>query len=137
MKNVLATIVGLVVAMFTVFLFEKFLNPNIFPLPEGIDPNDMESIKANMHLIPIGAKAFVVIGHFAGILIGMIVAGAISKISIIPSYIVAGFMIAATVFVTLMLPKSMWFILGEIVAIIAGFFFGKSLASHYVYGKLV
>lgn len=137
MKNVLATIAGLVVAMITVFLFETLLGHNLFPLPENVDPNDMESIKTNMHLIPMGAKVFVVIGHFAGIFVGMLVAGAISKTSMIPSYIVAAFMIAATAFVTIMLPKSMWFIIAEVVAVIAGFFFGKSFASRYVFGKLV
>ena len=137
MKNVLATIVGFIVAALTVYFFEQILGHNMFPLPENIDPNDMESIKANMDKIPLGSKAFVVLGHFAGIIVGMAIAGFISKTSMVPAYIVAGLMIAATLFVTVMLPKSMLFIAGEIVAVIAGFFFGKSLASRFVYGELV
>jgi len=137
LKNVLATIVGFVVAAGVVFLFEQIMSPNFFPLPEGSKPEDMEWLKANMHLVPNGAKVFVVIGHFAGIVIGMGIAGFISKTTMIPSYIVAGLMIAATIFVTVMLPKSNWFMLGELVAVVAGFFFGKSFASNYVYGDLV
>ncbi|MGB6268102.1 MAG: hypothetical protein WBF67_03750 [Olleya sp.] len=137
LKNVIATIVGLVIAAGVVYLFESLIGHKFFPLPEGIDPMHMESIKANMHLIPTGAKAFVVIGHFAGIICGMLVAGMISKTSIIPAYIVGGVMLAATAFNIIMLSKELWFSLADGLLAIAAFFFGKSLANRYVYGKLI
>ncbi|WP_397362202.1 hypothetical protein [Olleya sp. R77988] len=137
MKNVIATIVGLVIASGVVFLFETLIGHHFFPLPDGVDPMDMESIKANMHLIPTGAKVFVVIAHFAGIICGMLVAGMISKTSIIPAYIVGGLMVIATAVTIFMLPKALWFSLSDGLLAIAGFFFGKSLASRYVFGDLV
>ena len=48
MKNVLATIVGIIVAGFTVHLFEALLGHNLFTFPEGAKLDDMEWIKNNM-----------------------------------------------------------------------------------------
>lgn len=93
----------------------------------------MEWIKANMANIPIGSKVFVVIGHFMGIITGMFAAGLISKTSMIPAYIVAGIMILATALITFGLPKETGFVISEIIAVIAGFFFGKSLAQRNVF----
>ena len=132
MRNVLATIVGFIVAGITVHIFESLLGHNLFPLPEGADPTDMEWIKNNMESIPTGSKIFVVMGHFMGIVVGMFVAGLISKTSLVPAYIVAGIIILATAFVTFGLPKETWFVIAEVVAVITGFFIGKKLAKSKV-----
>lgn len=126
MKNVIATIVGFVVASLTVYIFETLIGHNLFPLPEGANPMDMEWIKNNMDLIPMGSKIFVVIAHFAGIVVGMIVAAKISKQSMVPSYIVGGLMLAATFFNIVMLPKELWFSISDGALAIAGFFIGKA-----------
>ena len=83
MKNILATIVGFIVASSVVYIFETLLGQSLFPLPEGADPMNMEWIKNNMDQIPTGAKVFVVIAHFMGIVVGMFVAGLISKTSMV------------------------------------------------------
>lgn len=128
MRNVLATIVGFIVASITVYVFESLIGHSLFPLPESIDPMNMESIKENMHLIPVGSKIFVVIAHFMGIVVGMLVAGLISKTSMIPAYIVGALMLAATAFNIIMLPKEMWFLLSDATFAILGFIIGKRLA---------
>lgn len=128
MKNVLATIVGIIVAGVTVHIFESLLGHNLFPLPEGADPSNMEWIKNNMDLIPTGSKIFVVIAHFLGIVVGMFVAAKISKVSMVPSYITGGLMLLATFATIFMLPKELWFTLSDGIMAIAGFFIGKSLA---------
>ena len=132
MRNVLATIVGFIAASLTVYVFETLLGHALFPLPEGIDPMDMESIKANMHLIPVGAKIFVVIAHFMGIVVGMLIAGLISKTSMIPAYIVGGLMIAATFFNIFFLPKELWFSISDGALAFIGFLVGTSLAKKQV-----
>ncbi|WP_034057506.1 hypothetical protein [Lacinutrix jangbogonensis] len=133
LRNIVATIVGFIAAALAVHLFENLLGHTFFPLPKGSDPSDMEWIKNNMASIPTGAKIFVVIGHFMGIITGMFVAGLISKTSMIPAYSVAGIMILATAFVTFGLPKETGFVIAEVVGVIAGFFFGKSLAQRNVF----
>ncbi|WP_431158336.1 hypothetical protein [Winogradskyella poriferorum] len=128
MKNVLATIVGFIVASITVYIFETLIGHNLFPLPEGANPMDMEWIKNNMDQIPMGAKICVVIAHFAGIVVGMFVAAKISKKSMVPSYIVGALMLLATLFNIVMLPKELWFTLSDGLLIIVGFILGKQLA---------
>jgi hypothetical protein len=128
MKNILATIIGLIVASLTVYLFETLIGHNLFPLPEGTDPMDMEWIKNNMDQIPTGAKVMVVIAHFMGIIIGMFVVGLILKISMVLAYIVGGLILAATIFNISMLPKELWFSSSDIVLAVAGLLLGKSLA---------
>ena len=128
MRNVLATIIGFIVASVVVYIFESLIGHNLFPLPEGSDPMDMEWIKNNMHLIPIGSKIFVVIAHFMGIVCGMFVAGLISKTSMIPSYIVGVLMLAATAFNLVVLPKETWFLFADALFAVLGFLIGKKLA---------
>ena len=112
----------------TVYLFETLIGHNLFPLPEGANPMDMEWIKNNMDQIPMGSKIFVIIAHFDGIIVGMFVAAKISKTSIIPTYIVGVLMLLATAFNIVMLPKELWFSLSDGILTIIGFLIGKSLA---------
>ena len=137
LKNIIATIIGFIAACATVYMFETLLGHTFYPLPQNIDGNDMDSLKANMHLIPTGAKLFVVLAHFMGIITGMTVAGILSKTSIIPSYIVGGLMVVATFVTIIMLPKELWFLVSDGMLAIAAFFFGKSLAARFIYGALV
>lgn len=129
MKNVLATIIGFIAASASVYIFELLIGPNLFPLPEGANPMDMEWLSNNMAQIPMGSKIFVVIGHFVGIVVGMFVAAIISKKSMVPSYIVGILMLAATFFNIVMLPKELWFTLADGLMVIIGFFLGQLLAS--------
>ncbi len=128
MKNVLATIVGIIIAGFTVHIFESFIGHNLFTFPEGAELSNMEWLKNNMDKIPVGSKIFVVIAHFLGIIVGMFVAAKISKTSMIPSYIAGGLMFAATFAMIIMLPKELWFTIADGVFAIAGLIIGKSLA---------
>lgn len=128
MKNVLATILGFISAAFMVYVFETLIGQSLFPLPEGANPMDMEWIKNNMNQIPMGSKIFVVIAHFIGIILGMLVAAKISKVSMIPSYIVGAIMLAATFFNIYVLPKELWFTLSDGILVILGFIIGKYFA---------
>jgi len=132
MKNIIATIIGLILASLTVYIFESLIGHNLFPLPEGANPMDIEWLKNNMDQIPIGAKICVVIGHFMGIVVGMFIAGLISKISMISVYIVGGLMIAVTFFNIFMLPKELWFTLSDGVLAFVGFLVGTSLAKKQI-----
>ena len=132
MRNVLATIAGFIVAALVVYIFESLIGQNLFPLPEGSEPTNMEWLKNNMNKIPVGSKVFVVIAHFIGIVAGMFVAGFISKTSMIPAYIVGMLMIAATFFNIVVLPKELWFTLSDGALALVGFLFGTKLASKQI-----
>jgi len=133
LRNILATLVGFFVAGIVVFIFETLIGQSLFPLPENANPMDMEWLKANMSTIPLGAKLFVVFGHFMGPIAGMYIAGLISKTSLIPAYIVGAIMILATFYYIFALPKELWFRLADGLFVIAGFFIGKLLAQRNVF----
>jgi hypothetical protein len=128
MKNIIATIVGFVAASLTVYIFETLIGHNLFPFPEGADPSNIEWIKNNMDQIPTGGKVMVVIAHCMGIITGMLIAGLISKTSLVPAYIVGGLMFLATIATLFMLPKALWFSSVDIMLAVAGLLIGKSLA---------
>lgn len=132
MKNVFATIIGFFVASATVYIFETVIGHTMFPLPEGVDPMNIEWIKDNMDKIPVGSKIFVVIAHFTGIIAGMFMAAQISKQSMVPSYIVGVLMLLATFATIFMLPKELWFTISDAVFVIAGYLIGKNLASEQI-----
>lgn len=132
MKNVLATIIGLIIAGVTVHIFESVIGHNLFTFPEGAQLADMEWIKNNMDKIPVGSKIFVVIAHFAGIIVGMFTAAKISKQSIIPSYITGSLMLIATFVTVIMLPKELWFSISDGVLAIAGFLIGKVISQKQI-----
>ena len=132
MKNVFATIIGFFVAAATVYIFETIIGQNIFPLPEGSDPSNMEWLKNNMDKVPLGSKIFVVIAHCVGIIAGMFMAAQISKKSMVPSYIVGVLMLTATFATIFMLPKELWFTISDAVFVIAGYLIGKYLASKQI-----
>ncbi|WP_179349776.1 hypothetical protein [Winogradskyella pacifica] len=129
MRNILATIIGFIAASVTVYIFESLIGQSLFPLPEGANAMDLEWLSSNMDKIPMGAKIFVVIAHFLGIVTGMFVAALISKKSRIPSYIVGALMLAATFFNIVMLPKELWFTLSDGLFAIIGFYLGHVVAS--------
>lgn len=128
MKFVLATIAGLMVAAIITFGIES-LSAVIFPFPDGADPTDMEWLKNNMESIPTGAMIIVALAHFIGIVCGMVVAGIISKTSVIPAYIVGALMLAGTVANLIMIPHPIWFMITDIIGALIGICIGKGLAS--------
>ena len=72
LKNALIVILGLVIGGI-VNMAIIMLGPNIIPLPEGIDPTDVESLKSNIHLLkPVN---FIVpfLAHAIGTLAGAFV----------------------------------------------------------------
>jgi len=77
-KNILFVILALIIGGI-VNSGIIFLGPNLIPAPEGVNPNDMASIKANADLY--SAKHFIVpfLAHALGTLVG---AFAISKLAV-------------------------------------------------------
>ncbi|WP_178984685.1 hypothetical protein [Winogradskyella helgolandensis] len=132
MRHVLATIIGFIAASLSVYLIENLIGHNLFPLPVGADPLNMDWLSNNMNKIPVGIKICVVIAHFVGVCIGMLVAAKISKTSIVPSYIVGVLMLAATFFNIVMLPKELWFTLSDGVFAIVGFILGHILTKRQI-----
>jgi hypothetical protein len=80
MNNAVRIILGLLAGIIAGMLVNSgivSLSGKIIPLPDGIDPNDMESLKENIHLFE--AKHYIIpfLAHALGTLVGAFVAAKI------------------------------------------------------------
>lgn len=108
-RNVLAVLAGVVVAVILIALVEA-VGHLVYPLPEGIDPNDSESLKAAMSRIPAGAMAFVLFAWAVGTLAGGWVATRIAaKGTVLHAMIVGVILMAVGALNMLMIPHPLWF----------------------------
>ena len=77
-RSILAVVIGLVVSMASITLIHG-IGQRLYPLPEGVDPNDMEKLKELIPTMPIGALIMVVLawesGAFFGGAAGALIAG--------------------------------------------------------------
>jgi hypothetical protein len=114
LKNVLAVIIGIAVMMFVNSSLIQ-ASTSIIPPPEGVDPMDIESIKANFdkftpqhYFVPFLAHAF---GTIAGVVIGCLIAAS-HKFKIAMGlgivHLIGG--IAAA----FMIPAPVWFIVADL-----------------------
>jgi hypothetical protein len=60
LRGILAVILGLV-TLFVLVGAGEFVGHTIFPPPPGLDPNDLDSIKANIDKIPAGVFVSVLV----------------------------------------------------------------------------
>ena len=72
-KNLLAIVAGVVVGSF-VNMGIILLSDGLVELPPGVDPSDMESIKANIHLYEPKHFIFPFLAHALGTLAGAYIA---------------------------------------------------------------
>ena len=114
LRNVLAVIIGIAVMMFVNSSLIQ-VSASIIPPPEGVDPMDIESIKANFdkftpkhYFVPFLAHA---LGTIAGVVVGCLIA-ALYKFKIAMGlgivHLLGG--IAAA----FMIPAPVWFIVADL-----------------------
>ena len=108
-KNILAVIAGVVVGI-VVNMGLITISGSIIPPPEGVDPSDMESLKANMHLFEVRHFIFPFLAHALGTLAGAFIAGlfAANNKLILAMSIGAVFLIGGILMV-LSVPSPLWF----------------------------
>ncbi|MFT4533925.1 MAG: hypothetical protein ACI9P5_001277 [Saprospiraceae bacterium] len=105
LRNILAVLAGLVIGGI-VNSGIITLGPNLISAPDGVDPNDIESIKANIDLY--GWKHFIIplLAHALGTLAGAFVAVklGISKQKTL-AYIIAGLFLIGGLLMAIMIPE--------------------------------
>ena len=101
-RNILAVIVGLFIGSYVNMAIITYGSP-YFPLPEVVNPQDIESIKSNMHLY--GFNNFIIpwLAHAVGTLVYM-------AITVGVVFLIGGIMMVV------MIPQTpIWFILADLV----------------------
>jgi hypothetical protein len=94
------------------------LSHTVYPLPEGIDPNDFDAFQAHVeaHGMPTGALLLVLVAHAGGSLVSGLVCGLIAKR---PWYAAAGAIgflwMCGGITMLMMLPAPVWFAVTDVV----------------------
>ena len=119
LRNILASITGIVIAIAIVFLADK-LSHMLYPLPAGLDTSNIEDLRDHIAGLPIGAFLAVMSGWVVATFVGGVIANLIgtAKTWINPT-IVGGFVFTATVATLIAIPHPHWFTAVSLVAILA------------------
>lgn len=108
-RNILAVLIGLALGVI-VNGFLISVSGSIIPLPDAVDPNDMESIKANMHLYEPIHFLMPFLAHALGTLVGAIAAVLIAANRKMTFALVIGFLFSiGGLMMVISLPSPMWF----------------------------
>lgn len=115
LRNVLAVVAGIILGGL-VNMGLITIGPEIIPLPEGIDPNDVNSYETNGHLLETKHFLFPFLAHALGTLVGAFLAAklAISN-QMTMSIIIGGFFLIGGIVASTMIPAPTWFIVTDLV----------------------
>ncbi|GAB2652789.1 hypothetical protein [Arenimonas aestuarii] len=119
LRYVLAFLAGAIVAGFVVAGLEA-LGHAVYPPPVGIDPGDIEQIKAAVAAMPVGALLFVLFAWVAGAYAGGLVAARLApgRRGLLAA-VVGALVLAAVVANLAMIPHPLWFAALGILAVLA------------------
>ena len=109
-RNILAVISGAVVCLFVNGLLIS-ISASVIPLPEGVDPNNLETMKAHMDAFQPKHFLFPFLAHALGSLIGAWVAAMIAAShKMVFALAVGGLHLAGGIAAAFMIPAPVWFI---------------------------
>lgn len=128
-RTILAILAGAFVGGFVNMAIIQ-IGPNIVGVPEGVDPNDFESIKANIHNYSFIQMMVPFLAHAIGTLVGAFLAVKIASAHFkVIGLVIGGFFLIGGIMAVNMIGGPMWFnALDLIVAYIPMGLLGVKLA---------
>lgn len=128
-RSILAVLGGGLVCGILVFAVEA-VGSQIYPLPPGTDPTDLEALKAAAAELPLGAYLFLLLGWFLGPLAGSWVAARLAPGSpVLHGMIVAGLVAGSAILNFIVLPHPAWMWVAGPLVILGGGWLGARFAS--------
>ena len=125
LKRLTSIMAGCSAGIAVIFLIES-LGHILYPMPEGIDPNNVEEIKKLMANVPAGALIIVLCAAFLGGLAGGFVAGKFdAENSKKHALIVGGILTLLGILNLIVIPHPIWFIIIDIVIYCVGAYIGS------------
>lgn len=110
LRNVLAVIAGLVVGG-AVNMGLVTISGSVIPPPEGVNPADLESLRANIHLFQPQHFVFPFLAHALGTLVGAAVAARLAATrAMAMAFIIGCFNLAGGIAAATLIPAPAWFI---------------------------
>ncbi len=130
-RNIIAIIVGIAAAGVAVYFVES-INYSLFPLPQDLDANNMDEMKAYVEELPVLAFAFVLLAHFFGPLVGGLTSAKIAashqmKVALF----VGSFVLLMGLINLVMIPHPIWFMVLDLFMYLPGAFLGYRLYERY------
>ena len=114
-RNIAAVVIGVVAGSF-VNMGIIMLSPSIIPPPAGVNPTDMESLKASMHLFEAKHFIFPFLAHALGTLVGALIAAKIAVSHKLKFALGIGvFFMLGGITNMFLLPSPVWFIVLDLV----------------------
>ena len=129
LKNVIAVITGIIIGSIVNMLLIN-LSGKFVPVPEGVNPTDMESLRANIHLFQPINFLFPFLAHAAGTFVGAFVAALIAATHKMKFALGIGvWFLISGIAMTFLVPAPAWFIaLDLLVAYLPMAYLGGKLA---------
>ena len=128
-RKILAVLIGVVaggvfnMAMVTV-------SHAVYPLPEGLDPNDFDAFRAHLEAngMPTGAMIMVLVAHAGGSFVSGFVCGLIALRSWYVAAVVLGLLwTCGGIAMLIMLPAPIWFAVADVVLYVPAALLGVRL----------
>jgi len=109
LRSIVATAAGIVTGVVVISAVEAVAN-SMYPLPAGIDPKNLEALKAAILTMPNGAFLMIMLGHMLGALSAGIVSMLIAKDTFRPTLVCGGMFMAFGLINLVVLPHPtfMW-----------------------------
>ena len=131
-RKILAVVFGIVVAVVLIIAIET-LGYAVYPVPDGLDLTDPETLQAYVMDAPIAALLFVLGAWLVATLVGGLLACFIAKeFPLVYSAIIGGLVLLGTIINLMSIPHPTWFSITAISAIIATIFVTSRLGSSLV-----
>lgn len=117
LRSVLAVVAGVIVGSVVNLILIR-VGSAIFPHPEGVNPDSLESIRENIHRFPVALLLSTFAAHAIGTLVGAAVAARLSPSrGLVQAMIVGAWFLAAGIGMIILIPDTpRWFAALEIVA---------------------
>ena len=115
LKNILILVVAFIVGSL-VNMAIIMISSSVIPVPEGVDPNDLESVRANMHLYQPKHFIFPFLAHALGTLVAaIIVARWVAGKKKLWTGLIGGLFLAGGITAATMVPAPTWFVVVDLV----------------------
>lgn len=111
-------VLGGVVVAYLAIMGSQMLSLHQNPFPEGLDPADIEAMKAYISTLPGSAFAWVLGGYVVGAFLGGLVATLISQNKYMPALIIGAFLTMAAIANAMMIAQPMWVSVAGVIVMI-------------------
>ena len=131
-RNVIGLIIGITAAGMVMFFIQSISN-SLFPIPQDIDPKDMDAMKAHVATLPPLAFILVLLSHFFGALAGAAIGSKVaSSHQFKISMFIGAFMLIMGILILLIKPHPVWFMVVDMFTYLPGALLGYTIYQRFM-----